>query len=126
MPFDSTPRMTPLASVMFLPGNEGADRREHALHAGAGVGRAADDLHGLAAGVDHADAQTVGVRVLLGLDHPRDDEAFVLRARVLDALDLEPDARQRIDDLGQRGGRVEMIFEPGEGEFHRYARPLGR
>ena len=32
------------------------------LHAGAGVRRAADDLHGLArAGIDHADAQAVGV-----------------------------------------------------------------
>ena len=58
-----------------LAGNEGAGRREHALHAGARIGRAAHDLHRLAvAGVDHADAQPVGVRMLLGLDHARDRE----------------------------------------------------
>ena len=41
------------------------------------------------------------------------------RARgVLDALDLEADARQRLDDLGERGLGVEVVFEPGEREFH--------
>ena len=84
----------------------------------ARVGRAADDLHRLAAGVDHAQPQPVGVGVRLGLDHPRDDEALVLGARVLDALDLEADARQRVDDLGERRLGVEVVFEPGEGEFH--------
>ena len=32
----------------------------------------------------------------------RDDEAFVFGGRILDALDLEADARQRIDDLRER------------------------
>ena len=103
----------------LLPGDVGPDRREHALHAGARVGRAAHDLHGLAAGVDHADPQPVGVGMLFGLDDARDDEAVVFGARVLDAFDLEADAGQRIDDLGERGRRVEMVLEPGEGEFHR-------
>ncbi len=44
----------------------GAGRHEHALHAGARIGRAAHDLHRIArAGVDHADAQPVGVGMLL-------------------------------------------------------------
>ena len=103
----------------LLAGDVGPDRREHALHAGARVGRAADDLHRLAAGVDDADPQPVGVGMLLGFDDARDDEAVVLAARVLDALDLEADARQRVDDLGERGRGVEMVLEPGEGEFHR-------
>ncbi len=45
----------------------GAGRAEHGLHAAARVRRAAHDLDRLAfAGIDHADAQPVGVRVLHG------------------------------------------------------------
>ena len=84
----------------LLAGNVGPDGREHALHAGPRVRRAADDLHRLAAGVDDADSQPVGVGMLLGLDDRTDDEAIILVARVLDQFDLEADAGQRIDDLG--------------------------
>ncbi len=118
MPFDSTPRMTPFGERDLLAGNIGPDRREHALHAGARVGRAAHDLQRLAAGVDHADAQPVGVGVLFGLDDARDDETPAAARRVLHAFDLEADAGQRLDDLGERGLGVEVVFEPGEGEFH--------
>ena len=102
----------------LLAGNIGPDRREHALHPGARVRRAADDLNRARAGFDDADPQPVGVGMRLGLDDVADDEAGVLGARVLDALDLEADAGQRVDDLGERGLRVEMVLEPGEGEFH--------
>ena len=37
---------------------------------------------------------------------------------VLDALDLEPDPRQRLDDLVERCPGVEVVLQPGEGEFH--------
>ncbi len=54
----------------FLARNVGARRREHGFHAGAGVGRAADDLDRLSvADIDHADAQAVGVRMLFGREH---------------------------------------------------------
>jgi hypothetical protein len=49
MPRLSTPLMVPTPSVMFLPGMK-------------------------VPGGDHADAQTIGVRMLLGRDHPRDGE----------------------------------------------------
>ena len=56
-----------------LARNVGARRHEHALHAGARIRRAAHDLHRLAvAGIDHADAQPIGVGMLLGRDHARD------------------------------------------------------
>ena len=42
--------------------------------------------------------------------------------RSADALDLKTDARQRLDDLVERGVGVEMVLEPGEGEFHRVSR----
>ena len=63
-------------------------------------------------------AQPVGVGMRLGLDDAGDDEAFELGARVLDALDLEADAGERVDDLGEGGRGVEMVLQPGQGEFH--------
>ena len=75
---------------------------------------------GRAAGVDDADFQPVGVGMLLGFNDRGDDEAVILAARVLDQLNLEPDAGQRIDDLGERSRGVEMVEQPGEGEFHRF------
>ena len=53
------------------------------------------------AGVDHADAQTIGVRMRLRLDHPRDGEIFQLRGGIVHMLDLKADARQRLDDLAR-------------------------
>jgi len=52
----------------ILAGNEGAGGGEHADQACTRIRRAADHLHrrGAVAGVDHADAQAVRVRMLLG------------------------------------------------------------
>ena len=108
----------------ILAGDVGARRHEHALHAGARIRRAAHHLHRIArAGIDHADAQPVGIRMLLGLDHARDGERRELFAHVLDALDLEPDHGQLVGDLAERAVGVEMLLEPGEGEFHHELNP---
>ena len=56
--------------------------------------------------------------MLLGIDDARDYEAVVLGAWVFDAFHLESDAGQGFDNLGERGRGVEMVLEPGEGEFH--------
>ena len=37
---------------------------------------------------------------------------------VLDALDLEPDHGELVDDLIEWCDRVEMLFQPGQSEFH--------
>ena len=103
----------------ILARNEGAGRHEHALHAGARVGGAAHHLHRIAAaGFDQADAQPVGVGMLLGRDHAADDERGELLAAVGDALDLEPDHCELVDELVERLIGVEVLLEPGEGEFH--------
>ena len=102
----------------LLAGDVRADGREHALHAGARIGRPANHLHRLSPGVDDADAQPVGVRMRPGLDDAGGDEALELGARVLDPLDLKADAGERIDDFGEARRGVEMVPEPGEGEFH--------
>ena len=102
-----------------LGGNIGAGQAEHGLETRARVRRAADDLQRRAgAVVDGADAQPVGVRMLLGGDDLRDLEGLEFLGLVLDALDLEPDHGQLFDDLVERGDRVEMLFQPGESEFH--------
>ena len=103
-----------------LAGNEGAGRREHAEHAGARIRRAAHDLHRRAAvaGVDHADAQAIGIRMLLGRDHARDGERRQRLRLVLEFLDLEPDHGELVGELLDRLVGVEMVLQPGEGEFH--------
>ena len=99
-----------------LAGDVGAGRHEHAGHAGARVGRAADHLHRLArAGVDHADAQPVGIGVLLGRDHARDGERRQRLALVGDVLDLEADHGELVDELVERCVGVEMLLQPGRG-----------
>ena len=56
--------------------------------------------------------------MLLGRDHARDGERREHLALVGDALDLEPDHGELVDDLVERLVGVEMLLEPGEGEFH--------
>ena len=98
----------------------GAGGGEDREHAGPRVRRAAHDLQRLAvAGIHLADPQAVGVRVLLGRDHPRDHVGAKRGGLVLDAFDLETDPRQRLTDRVERSLGVEVILEPGEGEFHR-------
>ncbi len=59
-----------------LAGNEGAGRREHADKTGPRIRRAADHLHwcGTIAGIDHADPQTIRIRMLLSRNDARNGE----------------------------------------------------
>ena len=83
--------------------NIAAERREHTDQAGAGIGRAADDLdRGLARrDLDLANAQAVSVGMLLGIDHPGDGEGAELGGGILDRFDLEADGGQRRRQLLQ-------------------------
>ncbi len=102
-----------------LARNECARRREDRFHSRPRSGRAADDLHrDPVAGIDHADAQLVGVGVLLCRDHVGDRERGQRLGGIVDRLDLEPDPRQRLDDRVQRRRGVEVVPQPGEREFH--------
>src|SRR5207244_898518 len=115
------------AECDLLARNVAAGRREHALHAGARVRRAAHDLHRLArTGVDDADAQPVGIGMLLRLDHARDGEGRERLRLVLDRLDLEPDHGEFGGELVERLVGVEVFAQPGEGEFHDCAPPAPR
>ena len=103
-----------------LAGNERAGRREHADQAGARVRRAADHLHRrtTVAGIDHADAQAIRIRMLLGRNHPRNRERRQRLGLVVDMLDLKPDHGELVGELFQRLVGVEMFLQPGEREFH--------
>ncbi len=101
-------------------GNIGADGGKHADHASAAIGSAAYHLdRGLAGGnLNLGDLQLVCVRVLLGVQHPRDGEGRQLPGGVLDAFDLEADRRQPGCQLIERSGGIEVVAQPGESEFH--------
>jgi hypothetical protein len=82
------------------------------------LGRAADDLLAAVDGVDLADAQPVGVGVLHGLDDARDREGREPGAGILDVLDLQPGHGHGLGRLRHRGGGLQVIPEPGQGELH--------
>ena len=56
--------------------------------------------------------------MLFRLDDAGDGEALQLGCRIINTLDLEADAGERLADRLQRGIGFEMVFQPGEGEFH--------
>ena len=96
-----------------------AGRGEHHLEALPRVRSAAHHLQRRAlADVHHADLELVGVRVPPGLQDVADDEGRQIARLVLDVLDLEPDARQRVGDRLEVGVAAEVLFQPGEGELH--------
>src|SRR5262249_21444047 len=79
----------------------------------------ADDLDQLAvADVDHAYAETIRVGMFFDRDHRCNDKGLEETCLVLDVLDFKPDHGELVDDLGQRCVGFEMLFEPGQGEFH--------
>ena len=88
--------------------------------AGGDVGRAADDRgHVALADGDLADAQPVGVRVLLALEHAPDDEVLQRRDAVrVDAVDLGAGHRQALGQHGRRQPRVDVVRHPEQGQPH--------
>ena len=49
---------------------------------------------------------------------PRQGEAAQLRGGVRDLLDLQAKIGQRLGDLIEGGGGIQVLLEPGEGELH--------
>ena len=96
-----------------------AGRGEDALHAGPGVGRAADHLDlAVVLRLHDADPEPVGVRMGPGLLDVGDGEGRQRLAAVLHALKLEADHRQLVGDLLQRGLGLQVGLQPGQGELH--------
>ncbi len=96
----------------------GADHGEGDLQARAHVGRAADDLEGLATVADLADAQLVGVRVLLGRQHLADDHAAERAGNRDHGVDLEAGHGQASHQLVTGYLRIYPAPQPLFTEFH--------
>ncbi len=99
--------------------NDGADRGEDALHAGAGVGGTADDLEHALAGLDGTEAETIGIGMLASLTDIGDREWRKRGTRIGDALDLKAQRSERVADALDRGVGLQMLLEPRERELHR-------
>src|ERR1700694_2759191 len=56
--------------------------------------------------------------MLLGRDHARDGERLELLGLVVDALDLKPDHGELVGERLNGLVGVEMLLQPGQGEFH--------
>ncbi len=115
----------------------GARHAEHADQPRAGIGRAAHDLQRapisyIGAGIDRQHLQLVRLRMGFGAQHAGDTERGQFLARILDALDLQPDAGEAVQDRIQRGIGGEMLVQPAQGELHAptpptaWARPAPR
>ena len=99
--------------------------REDALHAGARVGRAADDLeHAVASVSTVQSAQPVGVGVLASpRAHRRRVKAASSAAGSVTPSTSRPRHGQLLGDLVERGVGLQMLLEPGQRELHRESPP---
>ena len=119
IPLEATPRS--FASPSVLPSGITAPGSATATVCPAATfGRAAHDRLRLAApDVDDADAQAVGVRVLLGLEHAaRQERRGVAHARAVQALELVARHRQHVGDLLRRRARVAIRAQPADRDPH--------
>ncbi len=123
------PFRTHHAAGFDAPDVADAERRVDAGHVGAGGGKGTDqalsgirrtahDLHRITgSGIDGQHLQLIGIRMLFGGDHLGDDERREMLARV-HGLDLKADHGERVADGVEGCVGLEMIAQPGEGEFH--------
>ena len=82
------------------------------------VRRAADDLLFAFVGFNGADAQTVGIGVLFGVLHLGQCKACKALGRVFDPFDFQTKIGQCVANLVYRCIGFEVVFQPGQGEFH--------
>ena len=92
---------------------------QHDGDAFARVRRTADDLLFTLVGLHHADPQLVRVRMLLGRGDLGDGKAFQFGGGVFDTFHFQTDVGQGFQDFLQGRGGLQVVFEPGQGEFHR-------
>jgi hypothetical protein len=97
--------------------------------AGVAIGRAAYDGFNAAGGadVDGADGEFVGVGVFgAGEDASGDDVVEPGRAGVVNGFDFEAEECDGAGEFsGGYAGEVDVVVEPGEGEFHECGARVG-
>ena len=111
-PFRADPPQLRFAQLLAAGHPCPRQRHRHGLASGD-VGGAADDRALAIAGVDGADPQPVGVRVLLGAEDLADDEAVGAgRADAADPLDLGPGHHQALGQLRDPEAGVAVLAQP--------------
>ena len=106
------------------PRDPDAGGGEDPLHAGPRIGRAANDLDPIGAGIDDADRQPVGVGMPRSLQDMADGERRERRRPVDHLFDLEPEIGERPGDAVYPGVGFEMGLQPAERELHRASPPV--
>ena len=119
MPRLSTPRMVPTPSVMFLPGMKAPGGTNTPFMPARAFGAPHTTCTGSPSPVSTMQTRSRSAFGCCSAEITRAimNGASALRL-VLDALDLEPDHGELVDDLVERRVGVEMLLQPGEGEFH--------
>mgnify|MGYP000294485587 CR=1 FL=1 len=82
------------------------------------IWRATHDLLLALVGHHAAHTQPIRIRMLLGMQHLGQGKCRQTRCRVDNFLHLKPEVRKRFRNLLDARLRVEMLFQPGECEFH--------
>ncbi len=101
-----------------------ARRAEHADQPGAGIGRAAHYLHRPVTRINRQHLQLVRLWVTRSAQHARDPERGKRGTGVLQSLHFQPDTGEREDDVVKARVRLQMLFQPAQGEFHAPTPPL--
>ena len=101
-------------------GQNGAWERERHFIARFEVLCAADDLaRGAGTVIDFADAELVGIRMLLERLNLRDDDFVGGNTAFLDPFNFDTGEGEEIGELRNGvGAQIEMGAEPGEGDLH--------
>jgi hypothetical protein len=108
-----------LAALEREPARQrGPGRGERHDHARGDVGRATHDARLPRAEVDVRELELVGVGVRQDGEDPRGDDAGDVAPGLIDRLDLEPEVRERVGDLGDRGVEGREVADPGERSPH--------
>ena len=98
------------------PGADGGERRHQARPR---IRRPAHDLqHGAVTGVDLADLQLVGFRMLRAVDDARDDHAVQRVAKHGHRFDFEANGGERRREFVARSRGLDVLAQPVFGEFH--------
>ena len=111
--------MVPTASVMFLPGMKAPGAENTPFMPARALGAPHTTWIGLPSPVSTMQTRRRSAFGCFSAEMTTgNDEGLEQRRLVLDALDLEPDHGELVDDCGQRLVGVEMLFQPGQREFH--------
>jgi hypothetical protein len=113
-------------AAVFGRGQHGAHQRARHLDAGLDVGRATDDLQGLAgAGIDLAHIEAVGVGMALGRQHVRNHHLVERRRDRPYLFDFQPGHGQGVRQrVGGNLFRVGEGAKPGFRELHGASDPV--